>query len=92
MTTPRQHDAAPIVPLKDGSPPGWIVACLDCGFAHDAHGLSANDAVLSIAPSHEPDHRLVARPIDYTQGWERGGKPLQGIPPTTGAHPLYSGA
>lgn len=63
---PRQHRHEPIVPAKDGKPPAWVVACLDCGFAHDAHGLDANDAIASLAAAHQPGHRLIARPIDYT--------------------------
>lgn len=86
MTSPfvsraRQVQSGPIVPLKDGQPPAWVVACLDCGFSHDAHGRSADDAVKAVAPSHEPGHKLIARAINYESGWgEDGTKP----------HPLYS--
>ena len=75
---PQQHE--PIVPMKDGKPPGFVVACLDCEFSHDAHGLTAEDAVKAIAPAHQTGHRLIARPVDYTTGWGPQG---------TAPHPIY---
>lgn len=86
---PREHQQEPIVPAKDGQPPAWVVSCLDCGFAHDAHGLTAGDAVKAIAPNHQDGHRLIARSIDYTAGWERPGRPFAGVAASTGGHPLY---
>ena len=79
---PRQIESAPIVPLRNGQPPAWVVSCLDCGFSHDAHGLSADDAVRAIAPTHQEGHKLIARAVDYTTGYG-GGR--------TRPHPLYSG-
>ncbi|MES2211513.1 MAG: hypothetical protein V4515_15215 [Chloroflexota bacterium] len=72
---PRQFTSEPIVPLKNGQPPQWVVACLDCGFAHDAHGRSAWDAIASVAPNHQADHKLIAREVNYTAE----------------SHPLYTG-
>lgn len=63
---PRHVRHEPVVPSRDGTPPAYVVACLDCGFAHDAHGLTAEDAVKAIAPSHEPGHHLIARAVDYS--------------------------
>lgn len=74
---------------REGVPPGWVVSCLDCPFSHDAHGLDANDAISTIAPSHQRGHRLHAQPIDYSEGWPRDGRPLAGVPPSVGGHPLY---
>lgn len=88
---PRQHTHAPVVAPRDGEPPAFIVVCLagGCGFAHDAHGLTAEDAVKSIAPTHQSGHKLIARQIDYTKGWERPGRPLEGLGASFGPHPLY---
>jgi hypothetical protein len=80
--TPRQIQSAPIVPLKAGQPPAWVVMCLDCGWSHDAHGLGADDAVKALAPQHQEGHHLIARAIDYTTGWG---------PERNQPHPLYSG-
>ncbi len=74
-------ESLPVTPaLPDGTPPGWVVMCLSCGFAVDAHGAAADDAVKAVAPVHEPGHRLIATAVDYTQGM--GEK-------TDQAHPLY---
>jgi hypothetical protein len=62
----RDTTNLPIVPAQDGKGPAWIVVCLDCPFAHDAHALSGEDAVQAIAPTHERTHRLIARAVDYT--------------------------
>jgi hypothetical protein len=86
---PRHGRHEPITPAQGGRPPAWVVACLDCPFACDAHGLNAEDAVKAIAPIHERTHRLIARAVDYTQGWSRPGQPLAGVPATTGGHGLY---
>ena len=62
------HRSAPITPAIEGRPPGYVVACLEtgCGFACDAHGLDADDAVKSVAVAHaEGKHRLIARAVDY---------------------------
>jgi len=77
---PRQHAYDAITPLKDGQPPGFIVACLDCDFGVDAHALTAEDAVKAVAPTHDERHHLIARPVDYT----KGHGPKQSEP-----HPLY---
>ena len=71
----------PITPAKDGLPPCWVVACLDCSFAHDAHGLMAEDAIATVARTHAPDHRLIARAVDYAH-------PTYG-PDRNEPHPLY---
>lgn len=63
----RQGQHAPIVPPRDGTPPGWIVVCLDCPFSHDTHGETASDAVQAVAPTHARTHRLIARPAAYTE-------------------------
>ena len=85
---PSKHQSEPIVPAKEGRPPAFVVACLDCEFSHDAHGLTAEDAVKSIAPSHQTTHRLIARSVDYTTGWpENHAKPTEG--PKTFPHALY---
>jgi len=75
----RAHTHEPIVPAKDGRPPGFVVSCLDCGWAHDAHGDTGPDAIASVSSQHEPGHRLTARSVDYSA---RGR--------TTGPHPLYA--
>ena len=72
------HD--PITPEKGGKPPGFIVACLDCEFSVDAHGLTAEDAVKAVAPRHEESHHLIARPVNYTTGYGADKKD---------PHPLY---
>src|SRR5882672_8206067 len=66
----------PIVPAIDGQPPGFVVACLDCEFACDAHGLDAEDAVQSVVPTHASgQHRMIARPVSYAEHplYERPG-------------------
>lgn len=70
----------PITPTVAGKPPQFIVACLDCEFSVDAHGLSEEDAVKAVAPSHAAAHRLIARPVDYTVGYG---------PDKSQPHPLY---
>lgn len=77
---PRQHSYEPLTPLKDGKPPGFIVACLDCDFGVDAHGLTAEDAVKAVALTHENSHHLIARSVKYTTGYGTD---------KTEAHPLY---
>ena len=62
----RQGQHEPITPSRGGAPPGWVVACLDCGFCADASGLIAEDAIQAVAPHHERAHRLIAWAIDYT--------------------------
>ena len=82
VAKPRQIEPGPIVPLKDGQPPSWVVRCLDCSWAHDAHGRSAAEALAAIGLQHQPGHRLTAQEIDYGTGWgPAGDKP----------HPMYSG-
>ena len=58
----------PIVPAIDGQPPAFVVVCLEarCEFACDAHGLDAEDAVASVAPTHAAGHHLLAHRVDYT--------------------------
>lgn len=65
----------PVVQKRDGRPPNREVVCLDCGFRHDAHGITAEDAIQAIAGAHESSHRLIALAIDYT---------------ASGGHPLYA--
>lgn len=86
---PRHGHHEPITPTKDGQAPAWVVACLDCDWAADAHGLTSEDAVKAMTSVHQAGHRLVARSIDYSEGWQRPGQPLAGIPPSTVGHPLY---
>jgi hypothetical protein len=88
---PRHHTHEPIVPMQDGRPPAFVVVCLTdgCDFAHDAHGLTAEDAVKSVAPTHASGHQLIARSVDYTAGWRRPGQPLAGIAASEGPHGLY---
>lgn len=87
---PRHTRHAPVVPKVDGSTPGWVIVCLDCpDFAHDAHGLTAEDAVKAFAPRHQRGHRLTAQSVNYDEGWVIPGRPLQGIPASTGGHGLY---
>ena len=64
--TERQHHHEPITPKRAGAFPGFVVSCLDCAFSHDAHGLSAEDAVKALAPTHQAGHRLYAVPVDYS--------------------------
>ena len=80
----------PIVPAIDGQPPAFVVACLEsgCGFAVDAHGLDANDAIASVAPSHAEGHRLVARAVDYAAP-VFGPTHVLGRPVEQEPHPLY---
>ncbi len=61
----RQGQYEPIVPLREGQAPAWIVSCRMCSFAHDAHGATEAEALQSIQPLHERDHTLVARSVDY---------------------------
>ena len=75
---PQQHD--PVTPLENGQRPTWVVACLDCEFSHDAHGAAAEDAIQALAANHQPGHRLIARPVDYSTGWGPQG---------TAPHPIY---
>lgn len=88
---PRHFKHEPIVPSREGVLPAFVVVCLTggCGYAHDAHGLTAEDAVKAVAPAHQAGHQLTARRLDYAAGWERPGQPLAGVPATTGGHPLY---
>lgn len=76
----REILSEPITPLKDGQPPGFIVACLDCDFGVDAHGLTAEDAVKAVAPTHQKGHHLIATHVDYTTGHGPNKKD---------PHPLY---
>lgn len=86
---PRHVKHEPIVAAQKGQPPAWVVSCLDCQFSHDAHGLDGAEAISTIAPTHQRGHRLVAQSIDYGEGWSRDGRPLAGVPPSVGGHPLY---
>ena len=70
----------PITPMEGGKPPGWVVMCLDCGFACDAHGLTGEDAVKAVAPRHESTHKLVAQAVNYLVGFG---------PQKDQPHPLY---
>ena len=79
MTETSRQEA--ITPRRDGKPPAFVVACLDCGFSCDEHGIGADDAVKAVAPRHAVDHKLVARPVDYTKGYG---------PDKRDAHPLYA--
>lgn len=63
----RHVEHEPITPAKDHMPPNFVVACLDCGFSVDAHGLAADDAVLSVSPWHAAGHQLIARAVDYSE-------------------------
>jgi len=76
----REILSGPITPAVDGKPPGFVVACLDCEFGVDAHALTAEDAVKTVAPTHEKTHHLVARRENYTTGYG---------PQKTDPHPLY---
>jgi len=63
------HRSAPITPAVEGKPPGWVVACLEagCGFACDAHALTADDAVQAVAATHaEGRHKMIGRAVDYS--------------------------
>lgn len=64
MNPTHQHE--PIVPVRDGHAPTFVVSCLDCGFSHDAHGPTAEDAVVAIQPTHQVGHRLIAMPQNYS--------------------------
>lgn len=78
----REGRYEPVTPALDGRPPGWIVACADCTFRHDAHGDTSEAAVASIT-SHASDHHLSASPIDYTApAWGKDRNQ---------PHPLYPG-
>ena len=77
---PREILSGPITPAVGGKPPAFVVTCLDCEFSVDAHGLSAEDAVKTVAPTHEPTHHLIAQPVDYTAGHGQD---------KTEPHPLY---
>jgi len=76
----REILSEPITPAIGGKPPGFIVACLDCEFAVDAHGLATEDAVKAVAPTHETTHHLIGRPVDYLKGHG---------PTKTDPHPIY---
>lgn len=76
----REILSEPITPAVGGTPPAFVVACLKCEFSVDAHALSAEDAVKAVAPTHEPTHLLIARPVDYTTGYGTD---------KTAPHPLY---
>ncbi len=80
----------PVTPPIDGQPPAFVVACLEsgCGFAVDAHGLDANDAIASVAPSHAEGHHLIARAVDYTAP-VFGPTHVLGRPVPQEPHPLY---
>jgi len=44
-----------------------VVACVECTFSHDAHGIDADDAIKAVAPTHaEGKHKMVARAVDYS--------------------------
>ena len=62
----RQGQHEPIVPMRDGQAPGWVVRCRDCDFAHDAHGTTAAEAVNAVRPTHAPGHFLYAQMVTYT--------------------------
>ena len=72
MAPPRLHSrqiiARPITPLKGGLAPNFVVACITdgCTFAVDVHALTAENAVLAVAPGHAPSHLLIAREVDYS--------------------------
>jgi hypothetical protein len=56
----------PITPRQDGKPPGFIVLCRDCGYAHDVHADTPEAAVAAISERHAGgQHRLVAAPTRY---------------------------
>ena len=78
----RQGQHEPIVPMKDGKPPAWVVRCLEagCGFAHDAHGATPEEAAASIRATHVPSHTLYVEPARYHE-------PVWG--PIQTRHPLY---
>lgn len=76
----REILSEPITPAIGGKPPGFIVACLDCDFGVDAHALTAEDAVKTVAPQHEKTHHLIAQPVSYTTGYG---------PDKKDPHPLY---
>lgn len=63
----RHGQFTPVTPAKEGSPPGWVVACLDCGFSVDEHGASAEDTIQRVAARHDRSHKLIARAVDYMQ-------------------------
>lgn len=61
------HRQEPITSPKSGAPPAWVVACLDCSYSVDEHGLTGEDAVQTVNPRHAGGtHRLIARAVDYT--------------------------
>jgi hypothetical protein len=64
--TLRQGQYEPVTPAKDGAPPPFYVVCLTCGWATDAFGGSALDALNSVVARHDRSHRLTARPVDYS--------------------------
>lgn len=78
----RQTVSGPIVPLKNGVPPNYIVGCKTCGASWDAHGRTAWDAIQSVMPNHQADHILSAREVNYSTGYG---------PSRTEPHPHYSG-
>jgi hypothetical protein len=75
---PRDIQRMPVVPSLNGRPPCWVVSCQDCGFRHDAHADTAQQALSE--SSHDPGHRLIVEAIDYTTGYG---------PDRLGNHPLY---
>lgn len=57
----------PVTPARNGLPPTFYVVCLTCGWATDAFGSSAPEALGSVVARHDRSHQLTARPVDYTQ-------------------------
>lgn len=57
---------APITPMKDGQPPGFVVSCLECTYAHDVHAETAEAAAAEIVARHaNGKHRMTANPTRY---------------------------
>ena len=78
---PRHVHHEPVVPAQGGKPPTFIVRCTfpGCGFAHDAHGRTPEQAIASVR-GHQVGHRLRAERQDLTTGYGPQG---------TDPHPLY---
>jgi hypothetical protein len=55
----------PVTPARLGLPPNFYVVCLTCGWAVDAFGSSALEALGSVVARHDRSHNLTARPVDY---------------------------
>ena len=75
---PARYQSEPITPAREGTPPGWVVRCLECTFAHDVHASTVQEALDQGRALH-PSHRgLMAQAVDYTTGYK------------TAPHPLYA--